>query len=304
MRRVQVPGDRPYDVVIGPGAQSELGIVLAGTPKAVVIHAPPLAAAAGAAVETLQTAGIAAEAVVVPDGEAAKTAEVAARTWEEFGRLGMTRSDAVVGSAGERSPTSRVFWPPPGRAASASCRCRPACSAWSTPPWAARPGSTPAPARTWSAPSIRRLRCWPTPTRWPTSGGGVPLGARRGREVRVHRRRRHPRPARRRPDRAPGHRRADRARGAGEGRSRGRRPLRHRAAGVPQLRAHPRPRDRAGGGLRLAARRGGRRRPGVRRGARRAGRPARPAPRSTGTARSRRDGAAHPVHRRLGGCRR
>ena len=100
MRRVTVPGDAPYDVVIGPGAQVELGLVLAGTPKAAVVHTPPLAALAGAAVETLQSAGVAAEALVVPDGEAAKTAEVAARMWEEFGRLGMTRSDAVVGLGG------------------------------------------------------------------------------------------------------------------------------------------------------------------------------------------------------------
>jgi 3-dehydroquinate synthase len=100
MRRVTVEGERPYDVVIGAGAQVELGLVLAGTPKAVVVHAPPLAALAGAAVETLQTAGVAAEAVVVPDGEAAKTAEVAAGAWEEFGRLGLTRSDAVVGVGG------------------------------------------------------------------------------------------------------------------------------------------------------------------------------------------------------------
>ena len=100
MRRVTVPGERPYDVVIGPGAQAELALVLAGTPKAAVVHAPPLAALAGAAVETLQTAGVAAEAVVVPDGEAAKTAEVAAGLWEELGRLGLTRSDAVVGVGG------------------------------------------------------------------------------------------------------------------------------------------------------------------------------------------------------------
>ncbi len=100
MRRVTVPGERPYDVVIGPGAQAELALLLAGTPKAAVVHAPPLAALAGAAVETLQTAGVAAEAVVVPDGEAAKTAEVAAGAWEQFGRLGLTRSDAVVGVGG------------------------------------------------------------------------------------------------------------------------------------------------------------------------------------------------------------
>ena len=100
MRRVPVGGDRPYEVVIGAGASAELGIVLAGTPRAVVVHAPPLAAAAGAAVETLQTAGVAAEAVVVPDGEAAKSVEVAAALWEQFGRLGLTRSDAVVGLGG------------------------------------------------------------------------------------------------------------------------------------------------------------------------------------------------------------
>jgi 3-dehydroquinate synthase len=100
MRRVPVAGEKPYEVVIGSGAQAELGLVLAGTARAVVVHAPPLAAAAGAAVETLQTSGIAAEAVVVPDGEVAKTAEVAATLWEEFGRLGLTRSDAVVAIGG------------------------------------------------------------------------------------------------------------------------------------------------------------------------------------------------------------
>jgi 3-dehydroquinate synthase len=97
---VRVEGPSPYEVVIGPAAHAELALVLAGTPRAAVVHAPPLAAVAGAAVETLQTAGVAAEAVVVPDGEAAKTAEVAAGAWEEFGRLGLTRSDAVVGVGG------------------------------------------------------------------------------------------------------------------------------------------------------------------------------------------------------------
>ncbi|WP_369133342.1 3-dehydroquinate synthase [Modestobacter sp. I12A-02662] len=99
-RRITVAGDRPYEVLIGPGAQAQLGVVLAGTARAAVVHSRALAAAAGAAVETLQQAGVAAEAVVVPDGEAAKTAEVAAGAWEEFGRLGLTRSDAVVGVGG------------------------------------------------------------------------------------------------------------------------------------------------------------------------------------------------------------
>ena len=97
MRRVTVAG---RDAVRGrhrPGCAGGARAGAGRTPKAVVVHAPPLAAAAGAAVETLQSAGVAAEAVVVPDGEAAKTAEVAAGAWEEFGRLGLTRSDAVVG---------------------------------------------------------------------------------------------------------------------------------------------------------------------------------------------------------------
>ncbi|MGZ4606987.1 MAG: 3-dehydroquinate synthase [Blastococcus sp.] len=100
MRRVAVAGETPYEVVIGPGALVDLGLVLAGTTRVAVVHAPPLAATAGAAVEILQSAGVAAEAVVVPDGEAAKTAAVAASVWEEFGRLGLTRSDAVVGLGG------------------------------------------------------------------------------------------------------------------------------------------------------------------------------------------------------------
>src|SRR4051812_13906533 len=100
MEKITVAGDRPYDVLIGPGVQAQLGLVLDGTARAAVVHSRALAAVAGAAVETLQTAGVAAEAVVVPDGEAAKTAEVAAGAWEEFGRLGLTRSDAVVGVGG------------------------------------------------------------------------------------------------------------------------------------------------------------------------------------------------------------
>src|SRR4051795_2907231 len=75
-------------------------MVLAGTARAAIVHAPPLAAVAGAAVEALQTAGVAAEGCAAPDGGAAKTAGGAARAWGEFGRLGLPRSDAVVGVGG------------------------------------------------------------------------------------------------------------------------------------------------------------------------------------------------------------
>src|SRR3712207_9302693 len=107
-------GVRPYEALICPGVQSPLGLVLDGTARAVVVHSRSLAAAAGAAVETLQQAGVAAEAVVVPDGEAAKTAQVAAGAWEEFGRLGLTRSDTVVGiGGGEVARPAFAPSPPP-----------------------------------------------------------------------------------------------------------------------------------------------------------------------------------------------
>src|SRR3954462_10792457 len=100
MEKIAVAGDRPYEVLIGPGVQAQLGLVLDGTARAAVVHSRALAAAAGAAVEALQQSGGAAEAVVVPAGAAPQPAEVAAGAWEEIGRLGLTRSDAVVGIGG------------------------------------------------------------------------------------------------------------------------------------------------------------------------------------------------------------
>ena len=169
MRRVTVAGDRPYEVVIGPGRAGRARRSSSpGRRRPAVVHAPPLAAAAGAAVETLQTAGVAAEAVVVPDGEAAKTAEVAAGLWEEFGRLGLTRSDAVVGIGGGAVTDLAGF---AGRDLDPRRPRRPGADQ------PARHGRRRgrrqdrdqhrARARTWSAPSTRRPPCWPTPTSWP-----------------------------------------------------------------------------------------------------------------------------------------
>ena len=96
---------------------------------------------------------------------------------------------------------------------------------------------------------------------------GLRRRAGRGRQVRLHRRPGDPRPGRGRPrgrvdlGRA-GRARAGRAQHPGQGRRRRRGPARGGAARDPELRAHPRPRDRAGRALPLAARRGGQRRPG------------------------------------------
>ena len=102
--RITVAGDRPYEVVVGAGVRAELALlpatVLTGATRAAVVHTASTAAPAGEAVAALQSAGLAAEALVVPDGEAGKTAEVAAGLWAALGRLGHTRTDAVVGVGG------------------------------------------------------------------------------------------------------------------------------------------------------------------------------------------------------------
>ena len=100
MRRVTVAGDSPTRSSSAPARKSSSALVLAGTPGprwCTPRRWPPPPAPRS---RRCRPPGVAAEAVVVPDGEAAKTAEVAARAWEEFGRLGLTRSDAVVGIGG------------------------------------------------------------------------------------------------------------------------------------------------------------------------------------------------------------
>ena len=240
---------------------------------------------AGAAVETLQTAGVAAEAVVVPDGEAAKTAEVAAGAWEEFGRLGLTRSDAVVGIGGGAVTDLAGFL-----------------------------------AATWT----RGVRVVQVPTSLlgmvdAAVGGktGINTGAGKNLVGAFH----PPAAVLADTDALAGLPEAEFRSGLAEvvkcgfiadgaildlldADPTGRRDTEELIARAVQVKADAvgedlydtgrreflnyghtlGPRDRAGRGLRLAARRGGRRRPGVRRRAGRPGRAARPAPRSTGTA--------------------
>ena len=189
-------------------------------------------------------------------------------------------------------PTSPASSPPPGCAACGSSRCRPPCSAWSTPPSAARPASTPhegknlvgafhAPARGARATSTL-LDTLPR--------NEILAGLRRDREGRLHRRARDPRHhrgRRRRRDRPD-----DAASSAASSSSRSRMKARGRRRGLhragpardPQLRPHPRPRDRARRALPVAARRGRLGRHGVRRRARPAHRAALATTSSTGTA--------------------
>ncbi|GAA3429695.1 3-dehydroquinate synthase [Streptosporangium sandarakinum] len=99
--RIRVGGAAPYDVVVGAGVLGELGGLLGeGVRTVAVVHPVSLPEIARPVHGALESAGYEVVALPVPDGERAKTAEVAAGLWSEFGRHGMTRSDAVVGVGG------------------------------------------------------------------------------------------------------------------------------------------------------------------------------------------------------------
>jgi 3-dehydroquinate synthase len=88
--RIPVAGDRPYEVLVGRDLAADLPPLIDGAARTAVLFAPPLAAVA---------ARIAAR-VQVPDAEAGKTVDVAARCWDSLGEAGFTRTDVVVGVGG------------------------------------------------------------------------------------------------------------------------------------------------------------------------------------------------------------
>ncbi|WP_067826431.1 3-dehydroquinate synthase [Actinomadura kijaniata] len=99
--RVHVGGADPYDVVIGTGVLGELAGMLGQRVRTVaVVHAEGLPEIARPVCGALEQAGYDVHPIPVPDGEAAKEAGVLAGLWSRFARLGMTRSDAVVGVGG------------------------------------------------------------------------------------------------------------------------------------------------------------------------------------------------------------
>jgi 3-dehydroquinate synthase len=96
LTRIPVAGDRPYDVVVGHGLRAELADLLKGSDQTAVIHPATLRATAEAVAAELPDAHL----VEVPEGEGQKDIAVAAHCWETLGRLGFTRTDAVVGVGG------------------------------------------------------------------------------------------------------------------------------------------------------------------------------------------------------------
>src|SRR4051794_21524096 len=98
--RIHVPGERPYDVLVGRGLARHMPSLVDGAARAAVLHAPPLRAQADALAGRLAAAGPRPLPIEVPDAEAGKSIEVAARCWDELGAAGFTRTDVVVGVGG------------------------------------------------------------------------------------------------------------------------------------------------------------------------------------------------------------
>jgi 3-dehydroquinate synthase len=98
--RIKVTGDQPYEVVIGTGVLAELAGLLPGAQRVAVIHPPTLLARAQALRDDLASQGFQGHRIEIPDGEDAKTLAVAGFCFEVLGRLGFTRSDAIVGLGG------------------------------------------------------------------------------------------------------------------------------------------------------------------------------------------------------------
>ena len=100
MTRIPVAGERPYDVLIGRGLMDALPALLDGAVRVAVLHAAPLKAHAAAVADAVTAAGMRPLPIEVPDAEAGKSIEVAARCWDALGEAGFTRTDMVVGVGG------------------------------------------------------------------------------------------------------------------------------------------------------------------------------------------------------------
>jgi 3-dehydroquinate synthase len=96
-----VDGSAAYPVVVGTALLDDLPeLIGTGARQVLVVHAAPVAGLVERVASTLESAGLCVVRAQVPDGEAAKSAEVAAGLWSRLGQADFTRSDVVVGVGG------------------------------------------------------------------------------------------------------------------------------------------------------------------------------------------------------------
>lgn len=101
VRKVEVPGERPYDVVVGRDLLARIPSAVPESARRVaIVHAPIMSDSARELASRLRTGGRTALLIEVPEAESAKTVQVAAGCWDRLGEQGFTRTDVVVGFGG------------------------------------------------------------------------------------------------------------------------------------------------------------------------------------------------------------
>ena len=99
--RIPVRSERPYEVIVGRDVLDQiLPLIGPDARRVAVVHTPTMIKLGEDLERLLAAAGLEPVRIDVPDGEAAKTADVAANCWSVLGTAGFTRSDAVLGVGG------------------------------------------------------------------------------------------------------------------------------------------------------------------------------------------------------------
>jgi 3-dehydroquinate synthase len=101
--RIAVGRVQPYEVLVGHDLLGRLPALVPDAQRVAVIHPGALGTTAERVRAQLRDAGHEVLLVAVPDGEAAKAADVMTRCWTALGQAGFTRSDAVIGVGGGAS---------------------------------------------------------------------------------------------------------------------------------------------------------------------------------------------------------
>lgn len=97
---VDVRAEREYPVYVGRGLVDEILSNISEGTKAAIIHQPTLRTSADALRADLESKGVQAILLEVPDAEDAKSPAVAEFCWNALGSSGFTRSDSIIGLGG------------------------------------------------------------------------------------------------------------------------------------------------------------------------------------------------------------
>ncbi|HMG26165.1 MAG TPA: 3-dehydroquinate synthase [Acidimicrobiia bacterium] len=100
MRRITVPVDPPYDVVVGPGALREIATVLRDRPRVGIVSQRTLVEYSDLVESVLGEAGARPILVTIADGETAKSLQSVEFICDELSTAGLLRGDALVALGG------------------------------------------------------------------------------------------------------------------------------------------------------------------------------------------------------------